>query len=275
MGATGAAERYRLDDLRRLATGLAAGAGVAPARASALATHLLWFDAAGLPEHGVATLPAWLDRIAQGEVDPAAEGKARGERAGTAVFDAGRGLPPLILARAGEIATEKARDLGIGVVRVVHLGPGGPAAPVAAEMAVGPFAAFVAGPGPSWAVALPMPEGLPAVFDSTLAGGDPAPDLAAALGFGPAWATAVAGDDGWAVLALAVPSLEPLGSFHERLSARFRGRAEEPGTLLPGPWDERRRHARERGVALDPAARTELERRAGAAGLAFPAPLGG
>ncbi|WP_435015493.1 Ldh family oxidoreductase [Tundrisphaera sp. TA3] len=271
MGA-GVAERYRLDDLRRIAADLAKQAGVAPARASALATHLLWFDAAGVPAHGIGTLPEWLDRIDSGEIDPRAEGKARGERAGTAVFDAGAGLPPLILARAAEIATEKARELGIGMVRVVNLGRGGSAAPVAAEMAMGPFAATIVGPGPTWTVALPMPEGLPALYDSALIpdGGRPADP-----GIWPAWASAIAGEEGWAILALAVPALESLSSFHERVSASFRGGSGGEGLLLPGPWDDRRREARERGVALDGPALVQLRDRADRLGLAFPLPIRG
>src|SRR5262249_7152269 len=55
--------RYRLDDLRRFAAALAAGLGIAPARASALATHLLWFDAAGAAPLGVATLTDVLEQL--------------------------------------------------------------------------------------------------------------------------------------------------------------------------------------------------------------------
>ena len=266
------ADRYRLDDLRRIGADLASRVGVAPARASALVTQLLWFDAAGDPKRGIATLPDWLGRIDRGEVDPGAEGKARGERAGTAVFDGQGGLPPLILARAGEIATEKARELGIGLVRVIHLGPGGSAAAVAAEMAVGPFAATVVGPGPSWTVALPMPEGLPALYDSGLGDATAPP---ADLGIGPAWASAIAGDDGWAILALAVPALESLGGFHARMTMAFRGGAEGNGQLLPDPWEARRREARERGVVLDGGALAALRDRADRFGLSFPRPIGG
>lgn len=265
------ANRYRLDDLRRFASEMAAQAGVAPARASALASHLLWFDAAGAPSKGIATLPDWLDRIDRGEIDPSAEGKARGERAGTAIFDGRRGLPPLILARAGEIATEKARDLGVGIVRVVNLGPAGPAAPVAAEMAIGPYAATVVGPGPLWTVAMPMPEGPPALFDSALSADSTPP---ANLGVWAAWASAIAGEDGWAILALAVPALEPLSGFHERVAASLKGAEEGEGCLLPGPWDARRREARERGVAIDDAAWAGLRARAERIGLACPSPIG-
>ena len=81
----GDARRYRLDDLRRYAAALAAGLGVAPRRASALASHLLWFDAVSAFDFGIATLPGLLDRIESGDVDPTAEGRVRSERAATSV----------------------------------------------------------------------------------------------------------------------------------------------------------------------------------------------
>ena len=179
--------RYRLDDLRRLAASLSAGMGVAPARASALATHLLWFDAAGALSHGIATLPTWLDRIERKEIDPVAEGRVRLEHSGTAVFDARNGLAPLALEKAAGIASEKARELGVGIVRVENLGPSGPVAPMVADLAIGPFVAMIAGPGPSMAVGLPMPEGLPALYDSAARSGrsaslDRCPRMARARG---------------------------------------------------------------------------------------------
>ena len=101
MGATASrSTRYHLDALRRLASGLASNVGVPPARASSLASHLLWFDASGASSHGIATLPTLLERIARREIDPVAEGRAGTERAGTAVFDAQNGLALLALEKA-------------------------------------------------------------------------------------------------------------------------------------------------------------------------------
>ena len=139
--------RFRLDDLRRFSVALGAGVGVLPARASALALQLLWFDAAGAPSFGMSTFPDWLERIDRRAVDPVAEGKVAAERTGTAVLDGQNGIPSLVLARAGELAIEKARDAGVGLVRVINAGSSGPAASVAAEMAVGPFVGPVDWPG--------------------------------------------------------------------------------------------------------------------------------
>src|SRR5207253_667407 len=82
----------------------------------------------------------------------------------------------------------------------------------------------------------------------------------------------VAGEDGWAILALAVPALEPLSGFHERVAAPLKGAEEGDGCLLPGPWDARRRDARERGAALDDAAWARPRARADRVGPACPPP---
>jgi LDH2 family malate/lactate/ureidoglycolate dehydrogenase len=243
--------------------------GLLPARAAALATHLLWFDAAGARDFGIGTLPRWLEQVERGEVDANAEGRVRAERAGVAQFDGQGGVPPLVLARAAGVAIEKARDVGLGAVRVGHLGPAGPAAATAAEVAIGPEVALVLGPGPSWALALPSAEGLPAVFDSALAGAGgsagPLPELAP-------WALLVP-EGGWLIVALTVTALEPLATFHERVLTATRDWPEGPGRLLPGPWSARRAEFRRQGVAIDSRAWAELRRRAQQIGAESPAPI--
>ena len=261
------APRYRLDELRRFAAALGVGAGLTPARAAALVTHLLWFDAAGAAGFGIAALPDWLERIDRGEIDPRAEGKLGPEHAGTLVLDGQGGVPPLILARAAGIAIEKARDVGIGIVRVTNLGPAGPAAPTAAEVAIGPEAAAVIGPGPAWSIALPSPAGLPLVVDSVLGGIEGPPPA----GLAPWALLAPAGDR--LIVTLSVRAIEPLAAFHERIDAAGRSLAEAPGRLAPEAWDARRREVREHGVPVEAGPMAGLLRRAEALGLAPPQPV--
>jgi LDH2 family malate/lactate/ureidoglycolate dehydrogenase len=239
--------RYRPDDLRRFAAELLAQAGLSPTRASALATHLLWHDAAGLPAYGVASLADWLERVERRAVDPAAEGRVIAEMTGTAVFDGQNGVPPLLLARAGGLAVEKAREAGLGLTRVLHVEPAGPAAAVAAEAAVGPYVGAVVGHDGSWSLAVPAPEGLPAVFDSSLAG------AAGATLPGPAlsWAAPLVPENGWLVAAVAVGALEPLATFHERVADWLANQGDGSAMLRPDAWEARRREAREHGVAVD------------------------
>jgi LDH2 family malate/lactate/ureidoglycolate dehydrogenase len=250
------APRQRLDDLRRLGESLGARLGLAPARASALASHLLWYDAAGIPRLGFATLPGYLDGIQRGAIDPAAEGRVGHEHAATAQFDGRRGVPPLILSRAAAVAGEKARDVGVGLVRVTNVGPIASAAAVAAELAIGPEAAILLGPGPSWTLALPSVEGLPVVFDPSLADAESSPAAELADFLAP-WRL-LAPDGGWLVVALSVAASEPLTSFHQRVASALASGADPPGLLRPDRWEARRREARERGVALAPETREAL-----------------
>jgi LDH2 family malate/lactate/ureidoglycolate dehydrogenase len=263
--------RYRIDDLRRFGSALGAAAGLAPSRASALAAQLLWYDTAGAPGFGLATLPGWIERMEQGAVDPKAEGQVRCEHAATAVLEGQQGLPPLLLARAAGLAGEKARDAGVGLIRVAGLGPTGSAAAVAAEMAAGPEVGYILGPGPSWTLALPSAEGLPAVFDTALAGNSPLEPPAGALkSLVAPWALMTA-DEGWLVVAVAVTALEPLATFHERVRSALKSSGGAPGQLLPGPWEERRSAAREHGLAIDRAAMEKLTSCAERLGIALPA----
>lgn len=255
------AVHYRIDDLRRFATALGVGVGIAPARASALASHLLWYDTAGGPSYGIATLPDWLERVASDGADAEAEGTVTTESLGTAVLNANNGLAPLILARAAALATEKARDAAVGLVRVGGLGhiPTGPTAAIAAEMAIGPVAAAVLGPGPVWSLALPSGEGLPAVFDSMLHFEIDAPSGKKTPARSPRsnpvalwapWAAALVPEGGWLVAALSIKAIEPLSTLHERVDCMIRETGEAPGRLLPPTWERRRLAARERGIAV-------------------------
>jgi LDH2 family malate/lactate/ureidoglycolate dehydrogenase len=261
--------RFRLDDVRRHATELAAGVGLPPARAAVLASHLLWFDAAGASSFGIATLPRWLERLAVREFDLTAEGKVGTERNGTAVLDGQNGVPPLILERAAGLAIEKARDAGIGLVRVTPLGPTGPAAVLTAEMAIGPMVAAILGPGPCWSLALPSGQRLPAVFDSALATATATPVWPEFLA---PWVTVLAPGGGWLVLAVAVTAWESLPQFHERVEAALGHPGAEPGQILPADWEAHRREVREHGLSLPRATAEEFLRWAERLGVAPLAP---
>lgn len=222
-----------------------------------MAGHLLWFDSAGAAAFGVATLADWLDRLVSGSVDPKAAVKVGPERSGTAVLDGRNGPGPLVLLRAAEIASEKARDVGVGIVRVKGIGPSGPATPAVAEAAVGPMIVSALGPGGSWTIAVPSAGGPPFLADSAFGGGSPAalPPLLACLEPGE-----------WLVQAVAVAALEPLSSLHERVAERA-STADGPSILRPDRLDEHRRIARERGVPVDPAARAAIAAWAGRLGV--------
>jgi LDH2 family malate/lactate/ureidoglycolate dehydrogenase len=258
--------RFGLDELRRFAIDLCVAVGLAPVRASSFVGHLLWFDTAGLPRHGYATLPDWLERIQSGIIDPNADGSVGPERGATAVLDAARGLGPLAMSRAAGLVIEKARDVGVGLVRVTNVGPVGPAAPIAAEIAIGPMAAIAVGPNGARCLALPTAGGLPRVYDVAIGGDVPVPNPPA----DPMSLLVPEGD--WLLQAIAVPAIESLEALHQRLaSALHPCELPEPDFLLnPGSWEARRAEALTDGIAIPDGAWKALRTWAGRLGVAAP-----
>jgi hypothetical protein len=292
---TGAISRFGFDDLRRFAAALGIGSGLAPARALAIASHLLWFDAAGAANLGIASLPDWLEAIEKGQVDSRAMGRVVAERSALAIFDGENGLPPLLLERAAELAVEKARETAVGLVRVDHVGPVRSAAAVAAGIALGPMAGLVLGPNRLWSIALPSEAGLPIVIDSGLAGcgvGGKAHEsrtpgksakhpVARRGGSVPGWdrlealwlgAEVFRPADSWILAAVSVTAWEPLAAFHERVAA-LHDRDETPGRLVPAVWDAQRREARERGIAVPASAWKSLNEWAQRLAVEIPSPF--
>lgn len=285
--------RYGLDDLRRFGAALGAAVGLPASRSLALASHLLWFDAAGAPTLGIATLPTWMDAIESGRVDPTATGRVTSERAALALFDGENGPAPMVLERAAELAVEKAREAAVGLVRVVGTGPLASTAAVAAGIATGPMAGAVLGPDHCWSLALPTAGGLPMVLDSGLAAveagdrgaarpsgrrgsGRDGPSAASAM-FEGFWSGSevLLPEGGWLLAAASVPALESLSSFDRRLAAVAGGLADAPGRLLPDIWEARRREARQKGVAIEPSAWKSLVDRAGRLAVDVPGPVSG
>jgi LDH2 family malate/lactate/ureidoglycolate dehydrogenase len=290
-----AIHRYRFDELRRFAAALATAGGLAPARALALASHVLWFDAAGAPSIGISSLPGLLEALATGQVDPKAEGRVVAERAALVVLDGQNGVPLLLLERASELAIEKARETAVGVVRLTHVRCVCSAAALTAAMAVGPMAGLAIGPSGAWSMALPSDSGLPLVLDSGLrtAGlGGPrrtartatettrhapsfrdATGLALAEGLGLA-AELLVGESSWLVAAVSVPALEPLASFQQRIASASHGVEETPAMLPPDRWNTLRRETREQGVLIAGADWKPLDAWAERLGVPAPTPIG-
>lgn len=269
MSAT-AIRRYRLDDLRRFAAALGCAGGLAQPRALALASHLLWFDAAGAASFGIETLPCWLERFESGSVDLTALGKINAERPSMATIDGHNGIAPLVVARAAEVAIEKARDTGVGLVRITQLGALGSAAEIVAAMAVRPVAGLVLGPGRLWSAALPSAAGLPILFDSGLADLETgriapvartgrqgksakpsaSPLSSPAVDGGGDWRSVLVPGDSWLVAAVALADFEPLSEFHERVGQWIQGVAGGAGPLVPATWADPHAEAHERGVVV-------------------------
>ena len=288
-------DRYGFDDLRRFAAALGTACGLSPPRALTMASHLLWFNAAGATNLGISSLPAWLNAIAEGHVDPKAEGRMVRQRSALSILDGENGLPPLILERAAEVAVQTARDTAVGMVRVDHIGRVESTAAVVAGIALGPMAGMVIGPNRLWSAALPSEKGLPIVVDKGLAlakavakpgrvrtsaksvkslesspkGSSSALDYLDGLRLA---ADVLIPSGSWLVVAVSVAAVEPLATFQERVAA-WTGLAEFPGHLLPQDWDQHRREARADGIAIVPSAWKSLHAWARRLGIEVPAPL--
>jgi hypothetical protein len=254
--------RYGFDELRQFAAAFGTVAGLSTPRSLALASHLLWFHAAGAPALGIATFPAWMEAIDRGEVDPRATGRVVSERMALAVHG-GQNIPaPLVLERAAELAVEREREAGGGLVRVIGVALIPSAAPVPAEIAIGPMAGWVLGPERCWSMAVPTHGGLPLVVGPGLwAGGttekpglgggagrrasDPArscssrcngpiPTSSLVEGIWLGMESLVA-DGGWLVAAVSVRALAPSADDRQRLVADGHGVSPAAGRLLPEP----------------------------------------
>jgi hypothetical protein len=292
--------RYGFDDLHRFGAALGTAVGLTSPRSLALASHLLWFDAAGAPSLGIGTLPSWMEAIERRQVNPAATGRMVSERTALAVFDGENGPAPLVLERASEVAVEKSRESGVGLVRVIGAGPVRSAAPVAAGIAIGPTAGWVLGPERSWSMALPSQGGLPLVVDSGLSAaeasgnsapagmigrrGSAAPKSAPSVRDEPPSASTLLGgfwlgtevlvpEGNWLVAAVSIPALESFATFNERLSAVADGMLSAPGRLLPGVWETRRRGVRQTGLVVETAAWKSLTHWARRHSVDIPDPL--
>ena len=297
-----AIHRYQFDDLRRFAVALGAAVGLPPPRSAVLASHLLWFDAAGAPTLGIATLPAWMEALEGRQVNPTAVGRVIQERTAMALFDGENGPAPLVLERAAEVAVGKARDAAVGLVRVIGAGTLRSAAPVAVGIATGPMAGWVLGPNRCWSMALPSHGGLPLIVDSGLsaaeAGENPgsagtvgrrgsasskpaAPGRDGALsasslleGF---WlgTEVLVPEGGWVVAAISIPAMESFAAFDLRLAAVSSGMTAAPGRLSPDALEARRRQVRQKGIVVDPAVEKALNHWARRLSVDLPDPLTG
>ncbi len=213
---------------------------------------MLWFDAIGASNLGIGGLSNQLKRVRDGEFDPKSEGKIILEKPATAVLDGERGIPLLVLGKGAEIAAEKARDVGVGLVRVENIGTVGSAAEVACGVAVGPFAAVIVGPDPSWTVAIPSLAGLPAVFDSALGKADSS--LLKLIAEIAPWVSTFATGEGWIIGVISITSLESVSSFQERVARTIEGygNGQPKGKrwLMPEELEAGRIAGREGGVPI-------------------------
>lgn len=115
--------------LREATTALFEKCGVPAADAALAADVLVMADLRGVDSHGVSNmLKSYLERYSDGTQNPRPDWKIVSDRASIANIDADLGLGTIIAPKAMEIAIDKARNTGVGVVTVFNCGHLGMAA---------------------------------------------------------------------------------------------------------------------------------------------------
>jgi (2R)-3-sulfolactate dehydrogenase (NADP+) len=116
---------FTSDQLTRFAAAALQRQDVPEADARTVAESLVDADLGGQATHGLMRLPFLLRRLQAGLINARPEMRIVTSRAATAVLDADNALGPVAGVRAVELATERARAAGVGVVAVRrsnHLG---------------------------------------------------------------------------------------------------------------------------------------------------------
>jgi ureidoglycolate dehydrogenase (NAD+) len=106
--------RIAADALQALATGILAGAGVAPTDAATWAETLVWANLRGVDSHGVLRIPRYLEWMASGEIKPRPEMRLLKSAGAIALLDAD--------SAPGPVAMRRAMDEAIACARRAHLG---------------------------------------------------------------------------------------------------------------------------------------------------------
>ena len=124
-----AASRISENSLRRFVEQVFVRIGYSQDQATDAADVLMWASLRGVDTHGVRNLkPYYVDRTLEGLLRPRAEIQIENETQHTACLDGDSGLGLAAACRAMQLAIDKARATGVGMVCVRnthHLGPAG------------------------------------------------------------------------------------------------------------------------------------------------------
>lgn len=104
--------------LRAFLQSLLTAWGMRPEFAERTAEVMSWADLHGIDSHGISMVPGYFERHKQGRVNMAAEPRIERQTPVSALLDGDGGMGHEPSRQAMEIAIEKARGIGIGVVAV-------------------------------------------------------------------------------------------------------------------------------------------------------------
>lgn len=133
--AAGAEQRIPAARLQQFAQDVLVHAGIPPEHAAQSARHLVLCDLRGVETHGITRLPALVQRIRNGVVNPTANIHVERRRAASALVNGDNGLGVPVSTYATRLAIRLAREQGIGTVGVHNSNHFGMAADYALQMA--------------------------------------------------------------------------------------------------------------------------------------------
>ena len=120
------AEFVQGDALKKTAAGIFEKLGVPPEDAQLAADVLVLADLRGVDSHGVSNmLKSYITGYQEGSINPRPDWKVIRETPSTATIDSDRGLGTIITPKAMDIAIQKAKNVGVGMVTIRngrHLG---------------------------------------------------------------------------------------------------------------------------------------------------------
>lgn len=110
-------EHLQADILEKFMTDVFRGAGVPDEDAKVCANVLITSDKRGIDSHGIGRLnPIYISRIKKGQINPVTKYEVVRENPATAVVDGHNGMGQVIGKKAMQLAIDKAKKYGIGMV---------------------------------------------------------------------------------------------------------------------------------------------------------------
>ncbi|QVQ53041.1 Ldh family oxidoreductase [Spiractinospora alimapuensis] len=109
--------------------------GAPPTTADPVARHMLWADRRGTETHGLVRLPAYVERVRRGTLDPTARPHVEARHGAVTTVDANHGFGHAAADYAMNHALERSRSDGVGVTTVRRSGHFGAAGAYAAMAA--------------------------------------------------------------------------------------------------------------------------------------------
>ena len=116
-------QRFPIEQLREFSRDVFVHLGVPKLDAQQAAEVLAASDLRGIDSHGIARLPAYVDMLSQGRINPRPKRRLVREKLSVGTVDGDNGLGLVVGPRANQIAMEKAERYRFGVGRRLQQQP--------------------------------------------------------------------------------------------------------------------------------------------------------